>query len=111
MKERLELAKEIEDDMGAVAWKLAKLTEHDLKTYGLLNKPDALFNDSPISPLTTYNWAKRQMIKLNMDFIGYVVEGKASIKSFSDQAAEVPNWVMRFAKEPEHVKTGIENIL
>lgn len=105
------LALEIEKDIEVLAAKCKKFAKNDLDIYKALVKPDTLFNDSPISPFWTYHWIKQHMIKSDMDFIGVSLDGKHTIKPFSLMAIEASKWILRFAKEAEVEKKGIEAIL
>lgn len=111
VKERDKLAFAIETDINCLALKINKFIDHDLATYEMLNSPDSLYHDSPISRAFTYEWIKQYMIKKDLDFIGYVLDGKATIKNFVERATEASGWVMRFTKPLELKKTGIEAIL
>lgn len=110
--DREKLASNIQEKIAELAKELKKLEEHDLETYKALTNPDCLFNDSPISPFKTYRYVKEWMMKQNMDFIGlFLPDGKTAIKSFVDQAKDTSKWILRFAKEKEKPKTGIDAIL
>lgn len=111
MKERDRIVAEIQGIVDAFAPAIKKLTDHDLKTYSMLNKPDALYSDCPLSSLQTYRWLKEHMIKRDMDFIGFALDGKPSLKTFVERCSDAGKWAMRFTKEPEEVKTGIDAIL
>lgn len=111
LSEREKIVRDIEKIVDLFAPAIKSLTEHDLKTYSMLSKPDALYSDCPLSSLHTYRWLKEHMIKRDMDFIGFALDGKPSLKTFSDRCSQANGWVMRFAEEPEQVKTGIDAIL
>ncbi len=111
VKERDKLALTIQADIDKLAEDVSKLIDHDLKTYGLLSKPDTLYYDSPISRAFTFEWIKQHMIKKDMDFIGFHLDGKASIMPFMDRTTEASRWIMRFCKEVEPEKKGLEAIL
>ena len=101
----------IQSDVTALALRLKAFADENLEIYNLLNDPDCLFNDSPLSHFNTYRWLKDWMIKKDMDFIGHALDGKASLKPFSDKMIEGHGWIMRFAKKKEKPKTGIEAIV
>ncbi len=111
VKERGNLCKTIQDEIGILAENINKLIDHDLKTYSMLSNPDCLYMDSPIGRAFTFEWIKQYMIKMDLDFIGYFLDGKVNIKPFVDRANESSGWIMRFTKEPEAPKTGIDAIL
>lgn len=112
IKERTKLAASIQNDITALALKLKKFTEQDIETYQMLWEPDALFSDCPISHGNTYRWAKEFMVKKDMDFIGvYVPDGKPSIKNFGERMEESSAWALRFTKEKELPKQGLDAII
>lgn len=111
IKDRTKLCAAIQNDITSLASKLGKLSESDLALYQMLHGPDALFGDSPLSPLKTASWAKEFMIKKDMDFIGFVLDGKPSIKTFNERMEEASGWALRFTKEKPKTKTGIDAIL
>lgn len=111
MSYREKLCATIQNDVTALAMKINKLAEHDLETFSMLNEPDALFNDCPISPFKTHHHLRMWMIKKDMDFIGYALDGKVSIKPFLEMAQEASKWVLRFSKEKKPVKKGVDAII
>lgn len=111
LKKRMVLVKQIEASIDVLAKQVNALTEHDLSLYQLLYKPDSLYNDCPISKLITYHHIKNHMIKRDMDFIGYILDGKHSVKTFAEISSEIPKWANRFAYSPMKEKIGIEAIL
>lgn len=111
IKERERLVNEIQAAIDILAPAIKKLVDSDLKTYSMLSKPDCLWSDSPISNFNTYKWIKEHMIKRDMDFIGFALDGKPSLKTFGERSKELVGWVMRFSNEPEKEKTGIDAIL
>lgn len=110
-KERDKLAAEIQADIDALASKIEKLCDRDVKTYEMLTKPDCLYGDSPVSKAWTSEWIKQYMIKRDLDFIGHFFDGKINIKPLTERIGDASKWMMRFTKEPEKQKTGIQAIL
>lgn len=111
VKERDKLSLVIQSEIDSLAEKIGKLIDHDLKTYSMLTNPDCLYYDSPVSRAFTYEWIKQYMIKKDLDFVGHFFDGKVNILSFSERMTDASKWMMRFTKEPEKQKTGIEAIL
>lgn len=111
VKERDKLAAEIQSDIEALAGKINKFCDRDLKTYEMLSGPDCLYGDSPISKTWTCEWVKQYMIKNDMDFIGLFFDGKINIKPLSERIGDASRWILRFTKEIEKKKTGIQAIL
>jgi hypothetical protein len=107
---RENLAVSIQNDVAALAARLKKFEAESLSLYGLLNDPDCLYGDSPLSHLNTYRWLKEWMIKSDMDFIGIAFDGKVALRPFSENVIEGHGWVMRWAKKKEKPKTGIDAI-
>jgi hypothetical protein len=113
IKDRAKLASSIQNDITALATKLAKFTEQDVETYEMLLDPDCLFNDSPMGALKTYHWASEFMVKKDMDGIVkmYIPDGKPSIKPFVERMEEASNWAMRFVKPTAQPKRGLDAII
>lgn len=107
---REKLSSAIQNDITATSVKIKKLFALDLEIYGKLPSADSLFNDSPISHFKTAHQVKQFMIKRDMDFIGYSLDGKQSIKDFLEYAKEITGWIMRCAIEKPKVKKGIDAI-
>lgn len=111
VKDRAKLVAAIQNDVTALATKLGKLTDQDLILYNHLFDPDCLFNDSPISQFNTYHWLKEFMIKKDMDFIGYILDGKFSAKPFTERMEDAARWALKFTKVKEKEKTGVGAII
>lgn len=111
IKAREKIAAEMQAAVDVLAEKTKELFAHDLKTYQMLHNPDSLFNDSPISHFKTAHFLKNYMIKKDMDFLGYVLDGKPSVQPFLEFAHDQAKWINRFTKEPAPAKTGIEKII
>ena len=108
---RQKLVQSIQNDIKALSTKIKKLQDENLEIYKMLVKPDSLFNDCPLSPFFTAHHIKQFMIKCDMDFIGYCIDGKHSIKDLTDLAKELVGWVYRFSEEPKPEKKGIDAIV
>lgn len=111
VKDRAKLCSSIQNDITSLALKLKKLNDNDLELYQMLHGPDCLFGDSPLSPARTTHWAKEFMIKKDMDFIGFVLDGKPSIMTFIERMEDASGWALRFTKETPKTKTGLDAIL
>ncbi len=111
IKERTRLCAAIQNDIVSLSTKIASLSAKDLDLYLMLQGPDCLFNDSPISPFKTAHWIKEFMIKRDMDFIGAVLDGKFQVRPFIERMEDASAWCMRFTKEKPKPKTGLEAIM
>lgn len=111
LKYRNSLSTEVQGAMDKMAQKLNELIEHDLETYGLLFNPDALYGDSPLGKPFIWSYAKQYLIKKDLDFVGYHLDGKFSIVPFKDRMTEATKWAERFTKPIAPKKTGIDAII
>ncbi len=111
LKYRNSLASQVQVAIDKLAEKLNELTEHDVQTYEMLHSPDSLYGDSPLGRAFTWEWVKQYMIKNNLDFVGYHLDGKVTIKEFTTHATEASNWAARFTKPSPAKKSGIDAIL
>lgn len=111
LKYRNSLAAEVQVAMDKLAAKLNELTDHDVETYEMLHSPDSLYGDSPLGRAFTWQWAKQYLIKNDLDFVGYHLDGKMSIREFKEHAIEASNWAARFIKPAPAKKSGIDAIL
>lgn len=110
-KARENMCLAIQNDIIGLSKKLKKLVDADLELYDTLIGPDAIFDDCPIGASYTYHFIRQYMIKQDFDFIGASFDGKHTIKDLFDQAKETSRWILRFTKEKELPKTGIEAIV
>lgn len=111
LKNRENMCFAIQNAIIGLSKNLKILADADIETYQMLIEPDVLFNDSPIAPLKTVHWLTQFMIKKDMDFIGYALDGKHVIPNFHDMAKEASGWVLRFAKEKPKPKKGADAII
>ncbi len=112
IKSRAKMALRIEELINELSKEYKALIDHDLRTYPMLTKPDCLYGDSPVSSAFTNEWLKQQFLKNDLAFLsGLYLDGVDSLKTFSKRAEESSGWMMRFTKEPEKEKSGIEAIL
>lgn len=112
IKKRNEMCDVIERQIDALAENISELIDHDLNIYTILNKPDSLYHDSPLSRAFTYQWVKQHMFKRGMSFVDVIaMDGIVAIRDFSERAKEASLWAMRFTKPIEKNKTGIDAIL
>lgn len=99
-----------------VTWekKYAKFFDECLNLYHLLNKPDVLFDDSPLSRNTMNRWIRLFLIKKNMAFIAketFWIDSPGDIPDFLAKVRELKGWALRFANDDLPEKTGTEKIL
>lgn len=112
LDQREAICKLIKKSIDDLSTHIHRLTDEDVKTYQMLQEPDSLLNDCPLSPFFVYHFIQQYMMKKDMDFIGaYVPDGKVNVKDFFKAAIEGHPWVMRFAKMKPKKKTGIEAIV
>lgn len=111
LKKQEKAALEIQDLIDALASRITAFTEENLKIYQMLFNPDVLFNDSPLSQFIINSHLRRYMIKRDMDFIGYVLDGKHTVQPFAEMVAESSKWAIRFTTPPQPKKTGIDSII
>lgn len=111
LKAREELAVTIQKEIDSMTTNINKFIHEDLETYKMLYKPDALFNDCPLSQFMTHHWIKEYMKKVGLPFAGVALDGVGVIPTFASKAKDARLWVLRFAKEPEVEVTGIDAIL
>lgn len=111
IKYRNSLSGEVQSAVDKMAKKLNELIDHDLETYGLLFNPDALYGDSPLGKPFIWGFIKQHMIKRDLDFVGYHLDGKYSIVEFKERMLEASNWAKRFTKPVPGKKSGIDAIL
>lgn len=111
LKYRNSLAVEVQVAIDKFSAKLNELTAHDVETYEMLHSPDCLYGDSPLGRAFTWQWAKQYLIKNDLDFVGYHLDGKVSIREFKEHAIEASSWAARFTKPAPGKKSGIDAIL
>lgn len=112
IKKRDASAKEIQASLDALYLQVQAFIDEDLKTYQSLSGPDALYHDSPISRAFTYEWIKQYMYKIGLEFVDIIcLDGKIAIQEFVTRSDDASKWAMRFTKEQEKKKSGIEAIL
>lgn len=111
VKARNSLSAEIQTLVDELALKTSTLIEHDLDTYSMLHGPDALYGDCPLGKPFIWSYLKQYMIKKDMDFVGYHLDGKFYIQEFRDRMVEASNWALRFTKPLAKQKTGINAII
>lgn len=99
-----------------VSWqkKYAKFFKESLELYQALNKPDTLFDDSPLSRHTMNRWIRLFLIKKNMAFIAketHWFDSPDDIPDFLQKVKELKLWALRFANDDAPEKSGEELIL
>lgn len=110
-KYRNSLASQIQVLVDKLSDKLGEMTEHDIQTYHMLQGPDCLYGDSPVGKPFTYEYLKQYMIKKDLDFVGYFLDGKINIKDFTERMKDATAWMARFTKPIQQKKSGIDAIL
>jgi hypothetical protein len=111
LKKRDALCAEIQKDIESFAAKMKKLLDQDVQLFNKLLDPDCNYMDSPLAGPWTVHWMKQYMIKCDMDFIGFPLDGKPAIAPFVEKTLEASKWAMKWTKAKEQEKTGIEAIL
>lgn len=111
LKEREKMVSELQSIVDLFAENISKLTDHDLKTYQMLHKPDCLYSDSPLSSMKLYHHVQQYMIKKDLDYFGFALDGKPALKTLMEVDKEMRPWVLRYTTKPEPEKKGIEAIL
>lgn len=112
MKDRTVKCKSISAKIHALCTEIKTLTEHDMDTYKMLTKPDCLYNDCPISHFQTFRYVKEQLTKEGLELIGGpAYDGPAALRTISERAEEIPNWVLRFSNEKKQEPKGIAAII
>lgn len=99
-----------------VSWqkKHAKFFTECLELYKVLNKPDTLFDDSPLSTHTMHRWLRLFLIKKDMSFMAketHWLDNPKDIPDFLQKTKELRNWALKFAKDDGPEKSGEEKIL
>lgn len=92
----------------------AKFFSECLELYNILNKPDVLFNDSPLSTHTMHRWIRLFLIKKNMAFMAketHWFDSPNDIPDFWQKVKEVKNWALRFSHDSIIEKSGEDKIL
>lgn len=99
-----------------VTWqkKYVKFFQENLELYKILNKPDVLFDDSPLSSQTMHRWIRLFLIKRGMGFIAkdtFWVDSPNDIPDFLAKVKELKNWALRFSGDDQPEQTGVQKIL
>jgi len=111
IKIREKLTMELQATVDLLSERYKRLVDLDLDLYSTLINPDCLYGDSPLGRGFTNEWLKQYMIKKDLDFVGYFLDGKINIKTFVQRASESSKWAMRFAHEGKPEKTGLQAII
>jgi len=113
LKDHERAAMELQASIQLAAEKYNKFLDLSRKVHALLVKPDEpMFEGSPISETWTNHWLREFMFKSGFAFVkSTVLEGKTAIPNFLDWARDQHKWILRFARDPEPEKTGIDKIL
>lgn len=99
-----------------VIWqkKHAKFFTECLELYKILNKPDVLFDDSPLSTHTMHRWIRLYLIKKGMGFLAketHWFDSPNDIPDFAQKTKELKNWALRFSQDDARELSGAEKIL
>jgi hypothetical protein len=99
IKRRAALAKDIQTQSEALAKAVTELILLDSKIYQSLQKPDCLFNDSPISPLRTMTNFRKYLAKLGFGWAINLQFGTPEVKPFVEEMKDGTVWARRFSEE------------
>lgn len=94
-------ADEIQSDMEDLFHKFTEFEGMTLKAYKKMPRSDAMFSDSPLSPLRMQSSFRQNLAKLGWRWAAGLPFGPEKVRDFKEVVAEACTWGMRILKDEQ----------